>query len=209
MTHLYQYCITNNKQIMLSTDLIRHIFKFCHTDFFDDILKSDDTILMNYLTDLGLHKVLLLRCGTKTTPCIRGYDDTCFNITRLYIAKYTFKPNLYHNDNTKQIVPYNQKTYRFDYVACCPHLNTTYDEKNLPLCYRCDFNKLLNLEEKYNQSVNNRKSDIPFEYLFDVMLMRNESPSDSNHFLHQYSAKEHKCMYCYIRKIFALPVFTN
>lgn len=45
---------------MLSTDLVRHVFKFCHTDVFDDILKSNDTILLNYLTDIGLHKVLLL-----------------------------------------------------------------------------------------------------------------------------------------------------
>lgn len=158
---------------MLPAELIICIFEFCHPDVFDNILKSNDTILMNYLTGLGLHKVLNFSYGSSNDPCIKGYEDICRRLKHLYIVKYTFKVYPYSDNNIRKIIPYNQKTYCFDYISCCSHLNVSYDEKNLPLAYRCDYKKLIDLEDKYFGSISS-KSPFSRDEFYDMIVLTYE-----------------------------------
>lgn len=124
---------------MLPTDIYKIIFMYCDSDFYDNILKSNDTILINYLTALGLHKIIEhYHNGSPCNFCMLNYKNICDWNTKFYIKRYTFRngPIIPHKYGPmKKYIPFNEKHFEFK----CRQSNKMCDETTAELFYKSDY----------------------------------------------------------------------
>jgi len=132
---------------MLPDEICRKIFTYCDDLFFDLILKSNDTTLVNYLGKLGLYKVILYRHSK--FKCILNYEGICDWIDKFYIRAYRFKKQpytalKYPNDvdeikyrdgmDTIKYIPYHQKDFAFEFVD-----TSSFPKKTIPVLYNFQY----------------------------------------------------------------------
>jgi hypothetical protein len=153
---------------MLPTAILKIIFSYCDDSFFDNVLKERNEILMNFLTDLGLHKELYLHNGSDNYCCLLSYKNICRYTTNIFIKRYIFDYNRLDkytilNSNITQIIPYNSTKFKFQYTACCTYRNKIYDDTNIDLSYKCDYDEFVSSNKSpsyffYNDSDNSIKT---------------------------------------------------
>ena len=73
----------------LPVDILKLIFSYCD-DFFDNILRENNKILIDHFTHLGLYKVIIIsrkEHNRYCNVCPRYICDAC---SKLFIIKYIF-----------------------------------------------------------------------------------------------------------------------
>lgn len=131
---------------MLPTEICKKIFMYCDGEFYDNILKSNDTILINYLTDLGLHKVIEHYHNGSNNFCMIQHKNVCEWVTKFYIKRYTFgnSPKPHEFASITKYIPFNEKHFEFK----CRQSNKICDETTAELFYKSDFDVHTSIAKK-------------------------------------------------------------
>jgi len=133
---------------MLPTEICKKIFMYCEDVVFDNILKSNDTILINYLTELGLHKIIEHHHnGCPNNFCMIRHKNVCEWVTKFYIKRYTFRngPRKPHKFGPiTKYIPFNEKHFEFK----CRQSNKMCNETTAELFYKSDFDIHVSIKKK-------------------------------------------------------------
>lgn len=126
--------------MLLPTDILQLIFSYCPDEVFDNILIQNDIILMNFLTNIGMHKELFLYLRPPNYGCYSQYHDICKYVDKIYVKRYIFnycEQNKYKiiNPTITQIVPFNFNKYQFEIKRCCDPTTQILNNKNTIIVY--------------------------------------------------------------------------